>query len=290
MSTTYYHTSVSAGSEVSRATAFQVRGIPLSLSANLSDSLDAEANLFLLTPSYTLPTKVFGGQASVGLMTVVGAMSSSLGASLNGNLSSPIGGLSFARTGHISESVFAIGDLYPQAALRWNFGVHNVMAYMTGDIPVGYYNSRSLVNVGIGHAAIDAGGSYSYFDPGAGREASATLGFTYNFQNPATQYQNGVDMHLDVGASQFLNEHLFAGVVGYLYREIGCDSGGAAVLGCFQSQVLGAGPQLGLVFPLAGKQAVLTLKSYKEFAAQNRPSGFNVWVGFTLSNPLPATR
>jgi Putative MetA-pathway of phenol degradation len=46
--------------------------------------------------------------------------------------------------------------------------------------------------------------------PGAGvshpaqtaHELSAVLGFTYNFMNQSTQYQNGVDMHLDWGASQ----------------------------------------------------------------------------------------
>jgi hypothetical protein len=38
------------------------------------------------------------------------------------------------------------------------------------------------------------------------------LGFTYNMTNHATQYQNGVDMHFDWGASQFPTA--FAAVVG----------------------------------------------------------------------------
>ena len=41
------------------------------------------------------------------------------------------------RSDSFSDSVWGFGDLIPQAALRWNNGVHNWMTYITGDIPVG---------------------------------------------------------------------------------------------------------------------------------------------------------
>ena len=44
------------------------------------------------------------------------------------------------------------------------------------------------------------------------------LGFTYDFLNPSTQYQNGVDMHLDWSASQFLTKKFMLGLVGYVYK------------------------------------------------------------------------
>jgi hypothetical protein len=47
--------------------------------------------------------------------------------------------------------------LIPQAELKWNQGVNNFMTYVTGDIPVGAYDSNRLANLGIGHGAIDAG-------------------------------------------------------------------------------------------------------------------------------------
>ena len=81
------------------------------------------------------------------------------------------------------------GDLIPQFALKWNAGVNNFMTYVTGDMPAGAYQSNRLANLGIGHWAIDAGFGYTYFDQKAGREASAVLGFTYNFINPYTQYR-----------------------------------------------------------------------------------------------------
>jgi hypothetical protein len=45
-------------------------------------------------------------------------------------------------------------------------------------------------------------------------------GFTYNLENPSTDYQNGVDFHLDWGASQFLSKQLLVGAVGYVYKEV----------------------------------------------------------------------
>src|SRR5262249_41444887 len=63
-----------------------------------------------------------------------------------------------------------------------------------------------LSNIGIGHGAIDAGFGYTYLNPQTGHEFSGVLGFTYNFENQSTQYQNGVDMHFDWAASQFLTK------------------------------------------------------------------------------------
>ena len=87
------------------------------------------------------------------------------------------------RSDSFSDSVWGFGDLIPQAALRWNNGVHNWMTYITGDIPVGAYDSTRLSNIGIGHGAIDAGGGYTYLNPQTGHEFSGVLGFTYNFTN-----------------------------------------------------------------------------------------------------------
>jgi len=92
-------------------------------------------------------------------------------------------------------------------------------------VTVGAYHSTRLSNIGIGHGAFDGGFGYTYFDPVKGHEFSAVAGLTYNFMNPSTDYQSGVDFHLDWGASQFLSKQIFVGLVGYLYNEVGCDSG-----------------------------------------------------------------
>jgi hypothetical protein len=59
------------------------------------------------------------------------------------------------------------------------------------------------------------------------------------------------DLHFDWGASQFVSKEVQVGVVGYAYKDIGCDSRSGDRVGCFRSQVLVIGPQLGFVIPVA---------------------------------------
>jgi hypothetical protein len=206
---------------------------------------------------------------------------------VNGTLTASLGPFIAGRPINIDSGVTGFGDLYPQAYLKWNEGVHNFMIYGFGDIPVGAYESTRLANLGIGHGAADAGAGYTYFDPATGHEFSAVGGFTYNLENPSTNYQNGVDFHLDWAASQFLSKQFLVGVVGYLYQEVGCDSGSGDHVGCFQSRVVGLGPQVGYLFPVGDLQGYLNLKAYGEFAAQDRPDGWNIWLTFAISPAAP---
>ena len=282
----YYHTSVSAGADVSRAREITIGQIPANL--NVSGSVNADADLGLALPAYTFANPVLGGQATVGLLTVYGRTSTSLAATLSGALTTPLGTLPFARSDTFSDVTWGFGDLYPLATLRWNSGVNNYMTYVFGDVPVGAYDSARLANIGIGHGAIDVGGGYTYFNPQTGHEISGVFGFTYNFINPSTQYQSGVDMHFDWSASQFLTKQLQIGVVGYLYDEIGCDSGSGDRVGCFQSRVVGVGPQIGYIIPLGALQAYINVKGYGEFDAQNRPHGWNTWLTVQLAPAAPS--
>ena len=295
MTSIYYHTSVSAGADVARAREFEIGNIPVNFTGNVSAAVNANVDLGLLVGTYTFETPVLGAQVSVALMGVYGSNSTSLAGSLAGTLTGPGGGtFPFSRFDNINSDIIAFGDLIPFYQMKWNAGVNNFMTYVTGDMPAGAYQSNRLANLGLGHWAIDAGGGYTYFDPKTGHEASAVLGFTYNFVNPATQYQSGVDMHLDWGVSQFLTKQWQVGLVGYIYQELGCDSGSGDRVGCFRSRVVGVGPQVGYIFPLGDKlQGYLNLKAYGEFANENRPAGWNVWLTFNVSpaaTPPTSTR
>ena len=296
LATVYYHTSVSAGGDVALAKEFQIRQVPANLSARLNANVNATGDLGFVIPSYVFATPVLGGQASVSLVSAYGVVSTTLAGQLAGSLTGPGGGsIPFMRSDSFSDTTWGFGDLIPQFALRWNAGVNSYMTYITGDIPVGAYQSNRLSNIGIGHGAIDAGAGYTYFNPATGHEFSGVLGFTYNFINTATQYQNGVDLHFDWGASQFLTKQVQVGLVGYAYKDIGCDSGSGNHVGCFQSQVFGIGPQFGYVFPLSqGLQGYINVKGYGEFGNSARPAGWNTWLTFVISPaaapPPPVSR
>jgi len=288
LQTNYYHTSVSAGADVARSLDIRIGRIPINLNANVSATVDARADLGWAMPLYTFATPVLGGQATVGVLGLYGRVSTSIAGTLAGTLTTPLGTTPFASSANTSDSVSGFGDVLPIATLRWNAGAHNYMTYITGDVPVGAYDSTRISNIGLGHGTIDAGGGYTYFDPQTGHEFSGILGFTYNFENQSDQYQSGVDMHFDWSVSQFVTKQFQIGAVGYVYKEIGCDSGSGDRVGCFQSQVVGVGPQLGFIFPVGDLQGYLNLKYYSEFAAENRPHGWNTWVTFTISPAAPS--
>ena len=285
MAAVYYHTSVEASGAVAAARQIQIGRFPANVNVSLNASQNAQADLVLLNPTYTFATPVLGGQLAIGVTGLFGRAATSI----DGTLTTVIGPLVGTRTGIISDSLTSVGDLYPQATLKWNAGVHNFMTYVTGDIPVGAYDPARLSNLGIGHAAIDGGGGYTFFNPAAGQEFSAVAGLTYNFKNPDTQYRNGIDFHLDWGMSQFLSKQVFVGFVGYAYQQITDDSGQHPILGGFRSRVFGIGPQLGYLFPIGDMQGYLNLKGYGEFAAENRPAGWNTWLTFSISPMAPTS-
>jgi hypothetical protein len=286
LGTIYYHTSVEASGAVAAAREIQVGRFTPNVNVNLNVNLNAAADLAFLAPTYTFATPVLGGQLSMTLMSVFGRTSTSL----DGTLTLGSGPFATTRTGSISDSLTAFGDLYPMINLKWNDGVHNYMTYATGDIPVGAYDPNRISNIGLGHGAIDAGGGYTYLNPMTGHEFSAVAGLTYNFKNPDTQVQSGVDFHLDWGMSKFLSKQVFVGLVGYAYQQITDDQGGAPILGGFRSRVLGIGPQFGYIFPISESvQGYLNLKGYGEFDAANRPSGWNTWLTFSISPAAPVS-
>lgn len=285
MAEVYYHTTVGASGAAAAAREIEIARIPRTVNVNLNLNLNAQADLILLNPTYTFATPVLGGQLAIGVTGLFGRSS----ASIDGTLTAAVGPLFATRTGFLGDSITSVGDLYPQATLKWNAGVHNFMTYVTGDIPVGAYDRTRLANLGIGHAAIDGGGGYTYFNPATGHEFSAVAGFTYNFINKDRDYQSGIDFHIDWGASKFLSKQVFVGLVGYGYQQITDDFGAHPILGGFRSRVLGIGPQIGFLFPVGDMQGYLNLKGYGEFEAANRPSGWNTWLTFSISPMAPTS-
>lgn len=251
----------------------------------LVTGVSAQAPLLFVQPAYASETKILNGQPYLAL--AFGGGKSSTNVDLI--LTAP----SLAGQRATSDSTTGGTDLSPYASLSWNNGANNWMTYLTGDIPVGAYNSRRLANIGIGHGAIDGGGGYTYFNEKSGREASAILGVTYNWKNSDTDYKNGVDLHLDWAASQFLSEQWQVGVVGYVYQQLTADTYStegvdgairAKALGSFKSRVAAAGPEVGYVFNVGNKQAYANLRAYWEFWAEHRTEGYAIFA--TVSLPI----
>ena len=251
--------------------------------AALVTDLDSHTWLLNAQMQYAWDTKVLGGTPAIGVTWAAGNNATSA----NAYPTPPASGLQHA----MSDSVSGGSDLYPIATLSWSKDNDNWMAYVTGDIPTGAYNPQRLSNIGIGHAAIDAGGGYTYLNQKSGLEFTAVVGVTYNWENTHTHYRNGVDAHLDWAVSQFLSESWELGVVGYVYYQLTNDTYPTdgtlgelrlQALGGFKSRVASAGPELGYVFKMGKQTGYVNLRGYWEFWAQNRLEGYALFATVNL--------
>lgn len=241
----------------------------------IAAGVDAKADLLFGGPTYTFADPVLGGQAAITVLAAVGRSEVDVESTLTGPRGRTL-------STQVSDSLKGASDLYGLGTLKWNHGVHNFMVYGMGNLPVGAYDPDRLVNIGLGHAALDAGGGYTYFDKR--NEFSAVTGLTYNWENSDLDYQNGIDAHLDWSASHFVTDSTHLGLVGYVYHQVTGDSGSGAVLGDFKSQVSAVGPQVGHFFKVGKDLWYTNLKGYHEFDARNRAEGWNLWL--TLAIPL----
>ena len=199
-----YFTSLSASGAVAASREITIGRFGPTVSANLNVNLNTKFEAVLLNPSYVFATPILGGQLTVGMLALVGNNSTDL----NGTLTLAAGPIEIMRQGSIGPNHDRVRRFVSASHHLRNSGLNNWMVYGTGDIPVGDYSSTNLANIGIGHGAVDAGGGYTYLNPQTGHEFSAVTGLTYNLINPSTNYQNGIDWHLDWGASQFLSKQL----------------------------------------------------------------------------------
>ena len=241
---------------------------------SINAGLSARESLVLMQLGYVAEEKILGGQPYLGVGWGPGTNTTTASVSVV----NPSTQLNRSNTSNGST------DIYPLASLTWNQGNNNFKTYVTGDIPVGTYSPTSLAAIGIGHAAMDAGGGYTYLNNTTGLEFSGVLGATYNWMNNQTNYQNGIDSHLDWSVSQFVSQNWQVGIAGYAYYQLTADSGSGDRVGAFKSRVAAIGPQIGYLFNIGKKQAYINLRAYKEYWAQNRVEGYATIA--TISIPL----
>ena len=72
LTSAYYHTSTTAGSEVARARLIRIGRLQASVAESVSAISISPEDLAMVTPSYTFATPVFGGQAAVALQATYG--------------------------------------------------------------------------------------------------------------------------------------------------------------------------------------------------------------------------
>jgi hypothetical protein len=168
----------------------------------------------------------------------------------------------------------ATGDLaLVPLMLGWQNGNLNFKVSTVVFAPTGQYNVNQLVNIGSNHWAVDTELSTTWLNPKTGLEATASLGFTVNFLNPATAYLSGNEAHVEYVLAKHFPYGWAAGLGGYYYKQVTGDGGPGALLGAYEGEVSALGPQLAYFGNVRGVPYSVSGRWYHEFSAVNRFQG-----------------
>jgi len=249
--------------------------------------LSVDSNAFVTIPAilWVPQAQLFGGRFGVGVLAPIGWQEATGRVDVETTLTLP-NGHTFAKGSHLrfGDETTNFGDPLVTAFLGWDTG--NWHTKVTGllNIPIGAYDPHNLVNMGFNRWAFDASGAVTWLDPRVGLEVSVAAGFTFNGENPDTDYRTGTEFHVEYAVMQHLSEAFSVGFAGYYYEQITGDSGSGAVLGPFEGQVAAIGPNLAYNFTVGGHHVATTVRWLHEFDARNRPEGDAVFA--TLAVPF----
>jgi hypothetical protein len=243
----------------------------------LDGGVDANAYFTIPAPLWVAPGKVLGGNIAFLMLVPIGWKDVEAGASLTG----PRGGVIGTK---LRDEETKFGDPVPGMMMGWHHGNWHFKTHTLVNVPVGFWERGNLANIGFNRWGIDNAAAFTWLDPKIGLELSAMAGFTYNFENPATDYKTGTEFHVEYAAVQNFSKHFALGVNGYYYDQVTGDSGSGAGLGSFKGRVVAIGPVMNLNFQVAKIPVSANLKYFREFDVENRLEGDAGYL--TLTMPL----
>jgi hypothetical protein len=223
--------------------------------------------------TYVTPWKLLGGTYAVAAAPSMVAMDVNVAVGIP-QFTGPLGLRTFGpfnfQTG---DTNLAPGDMaFAPLILGWNAGNFHWNFSLFGFAPTGDYSTRQLANTSLNHWAIMPRLAATYFDPKTGWQVDGAVVYSFNFENPATDYESGDILNLEgVIAKNF--GRLGVGVTGYAMIQTTGDSGAGARLGSFESRVFGAGPIVTYTIGNPADGLTLIGKYYKEFDAKNTFEG-----------------
>ena len=211
------------------------------------------------------------------------------GGNLGLSVAVPVGHADFAATVGVGPlSVFrevsgwGLGDIVPRVQLGWENGALSYTVWVQGVTPTGRYDPTFAPNIGLNRPGIDTGLAVTYTDKRTELQFNGAAGFTFNFENEATEYKTGTEFHFEWAIGREISKELMIGIAGYNYRQLTGDSGPGAVLGPFKSSVDAIGPGLIYTTVVGATPLILNLRYYREFNAEHRFEGNDTIASATI--------
>ncbi len=267
-----YYYSGSAGGQAAVGIALRQLGAVLDIEADVQ--IDATAYVNAPIGIWVAPEKVLGGNVGFGVMAPFGSKTIDVALDAHVELTLPNGTVVEAdRHFEYDEDSFKFGDPLLNALIGWHQGNWHWSLNALLNVPIGQWDTDSITNMSFNRWALDISGAATWLDAAQGHEVSVAAGFTFNGENPATDYRTGTEFHVEWALMQHVSKTTSFGLGGYHYQQITGDSGAGATLGDFKGRISGVGPVLTHTFQV-GKIPVSTQLEYMhEFNAKNRAEG-----------------
>ncbi|MGI9524780.1 MAG: SphA family protein, partial [Hyphomicrobiaceae bacterium] len=262
-------------------------GAEIDIDADLD--LDASFAFALGYGLWVAPRKVLGGNIGFGVILPIGWQDVSADIDVTANLELPNGEtFTASQTFMIGDHTRSVGDPVLVTTIGWQRGNWRWRLAGLLNVPVGSYKEERITNMGFNRWAFDAHLATTWLDPTIGLEISTTTGFTFNGENPDTNYKTGTEFHFEYAAIQNFSKRFGLGVVGVYYEQITDDSGAGANLGGFRGRTVAIGPNINYNFQLNGVPISSSLRWYHELEVNNRLKGDIVI--FNATAPLGGPR
>ena len=247
------------------------------------------AKVYYNLPSFlwVAPSKVLGGNVGFGAIVPFGSkdVDFDLDALTTLTLGAPIN-RTFKRgqSVHVDDSSTDFGDPVFNTIIGWHEGNWHWNVNALVNVPIGPWSKSSSSNLSFNHWGLATIAAVTWLDPNIGFEVSVAPGFTFNWENPDTDYKTGTEFHVEFALLQHVSQRFAVGVAGFHYQQVTGDGGAGAVLGDFKGRVTALGPVATYNFNL-GKIPVSTQLTWMhEFDVENRLEG-DIGI-FTISFPL----
>jgi len=234
--------------------------------------VDANAYYNVVTPLWVAPGKVLGGNIGFLMLVPIGWKDVEAGLVVSGGVT----------LGSRQDEETDFGDIVPGMMLGWHHGNWHFKTHTIVNVPIGFWERGNLANIGFNRWAIDNAAAFTWLDPKIGLELSAIAGFTYNWENPATDYKTGTEFHVEYAAVQNFSKRFALGINGYYYDQVTGDSGPGASLGSFKGRVAAIGPVMNVNFQLGKIPVSTNLKYFREFDVKNRLEGDAGYLQLTM--------
>lgn len=263
---------------------------PPTLTVQADVKLDGDVQVAIPSVLWIAPGKVLGGNVGFGAILPFGRKAIDVDIDALATLTLPLLNrtLQVGRHFDFNESTTDLGDPVANALIGWHEGNWHWNIGTLVNIPIGPWSKDSDTNISFNRWGLDTTAAVTWLDPKIGLELSSAAGFTFNWENPDTDYETGTEFHVEWALVQHFSKTFALGVAGYHYQQVTGDSGAGATLGDFEGRVTALGAVLTYSFAL-GKIPVSTQWTYfHEFDVENRMEGDAGLL--TISMPLSIPR